>query len=231
MSNPASVTMETNGTISEVGRTANKTSANGNVISIKGPSVFEGGRSLNDLPKSNVFTSSLPTDDKFPSPASSYDASRNELGPRLVKGALFTYIRPEEKQDAQLFGVGGRAMRDIGLKHGEHETEDFEKLVSGNKILWDPGTEKGVYPWAQCYGGWQFGSWAGQLGDGRAISLFESTNPDSKVRYEIQLKGAGKTPYSRFADGKAVVRSSVREYIVSEGKSLYNGSMSIISFN
>ena len=51
----------------------------------------------------------------------------------------------------------------------------------------------------------------------RAISLFESTNPHTKARYEIQLKGAGITPYSRFADGKAVVRSSVREFIVSEG--------------
>ncbi len=51
----------------------------------------------------------------------------------------------------------------------------------------------------------------------RAISLFESTNPVSQVRYEIQLKGAGKTPYSRFADGKAVLRSSIREFVVSEG--------------
>ena len=52
----------------------------------------------------------------------------------------------------------------------------------------------------------------------RAISLFESTNLRTKRRYEIQLKGAGITPYSRFADGKAVIRSSVREYLVSEGR-------------
>lgn len=64
--------------------------------------------------------------------------------------------------------------------------------------------------------GYQFGSWAGQLGDGRAISLFETTNPNSGERYEVQLKGAGKTPYSRFADGRAVVRSSIREFVVSE---------------
>lgn len=51
----------------------------------------------------------------------------------------------------------------------------------------------------------------------RAISLFETTNPNTGIRYELQLKGAGKTPYSRFADGKAVLRSSIREYIVSEG--------------
>lgn len=52
---------------------------------------------------------------------------------------------------------------------------------------------------AQNYGGWQFGTWASQLGDGRAFSLFEATNPSTKKRYEIQLKGGGKTPYSRFA--------------------------------
>ena len=60
------------------------------------------------------------------------------------------------------------------------------------------------------------GSWANQLGDGRAISLFESTNPSTKTRYEVQLKGAGRTPYSRFADGQAVLRSSIREFVVSE---------------
>lgn len=57
---------------------------------------------------------------------------------------------------------------------------------------------------------------AGQLGDGRAISLFETTNPNTGKRYELQLKGAGMTPYSRFADGKAVLRSSIREFVVSE---------------
>lgn len=56
----------------------------------------------------------------------------------------------------------------------------------------------------------------------RAISLFEARNPETKVRYEIQLKGAGKTPYSRFADGKAVLRSSIREFIVSEGTTVYH---------
>ena len=134
----------------------------------------------------------------------------------MVKGALFTYVRPEEKDEPQLMGVSERAMRDIGLQVGEEETDDFKNLVAGNKIMWNPESREGIYPWAQCYGGWQFGSWAGQLGDGRAISLFESTNPESKTRYEVQLKGAGKTPYSRFADGKAVVRSSVREFVVSE---------------
>lgn len=70
-------------------------------------------------------------------------------------------------------------------------------------------------PYAQCYGGHQFGMWAGQLGDGRAITLGELLNSKSE-RWELQLKGAGKTPYSRFADGLAVLRSSIREFLCSE---------------
>ena len=134
----------------------------------------------------------------------------------MVKGALYTYVRPEETESPELLGVSTTAMRDIGLFKGQENTEEFKDVVAGNKFYWNNEAEEGVYPWAQCYGGWQFGSWAGQLGDGRAISLFESTNPSTKTRYEIQLKGAGKTPYSRFADGKAVLRSSIREFLVSE---------------
>ena len=174
------------------------------------------GVSLQDLPKSNVFTSQLPPDLEFKTPSASHNAPREDLGPRMVKGALYTYVRPEETSEPELLGTSPAAMRDIGLNLGEEGTADFKNLVAGNKTYWDPSTEKGIYPWAQCYGGYQFGSWAGQLGDGRAISLFESTNPNTQTRYEIQLKGAGRTPYSRFADGKAVLRSSIREFIVSE---------------
>jgi len=174
------------------------------------------GVSLQDLPKSNTFTGNLPPDPDFETPADSHRAPRGDLGPRMVKGALFTYVRPEETENPELLGVSRTAMEDIGLKNGEQNTEEFKDTVAGNRLFWDSESGKGIYPWAQCYGGWQFGSWAGQLGDGRAISLFESTNPSTKTRYEIQLKGAGKTPYSRFADGKAVLRSSIREYVVSE---------------
>ncbi|KAL9110957.1 MAG: hypothetical protein Q9227_004572 [Pyrenula ochraceoflavens] len=174
-----------------------------------------GGVSLADLPKSNILTSNLPPDPAFPTPAESHNAPRPKLGPRMVRDALYTFVRPEPAQEPELLSVSPRAMQDIGLKEGEQDTEDFKNLVSGNKMFWDE-KEGGIYPWAQCYGGWQFGSWAGQLGDGRAISLFESTNPSSGTRYELQLKGAGRTPYSRFADGKAVLRSSLREYIISE---------------
>jgi uncharacterized protein YdiU (UPF0061 family) len=173
--------------------------------------------SFSDIPKTHVFTAKLPPDAAFVTPLDSHKAPRESLGPRLVKGALFTYVRPEPAKGPELLAVSPAALRDIGLGEDAGKTEEFKEVVSGNKILgWDEGTGEGVYPWAQCYGGFQFGSWAGQLGDGRAISLFEATNPVTNVRYEIQLKGAGKTPYSRFADGKAVLRSSIREFIVSE---------------
>lgn len=182
------------------------------------------GVSLKDLPKSNNFTSKLPADSLYPTPSDSHNAPREKLGPRQVRGALYTYVRPEPSKTPELLGVSARAMKDIGLKEREEETEDFKDVVSGNKLIsWDASSpDSGVYPWAQCYGGWQFGSWASQLGDGRAISLFESTNPDTKVRFEVQLKGAGRTPYSRFADGKAVLRSSIREFVVSEALNALN---------
>lgn len=82
--------------------------------------------------------------------------------------------------------------------------------LSGNIPL------EGFDSYAQCYGGHQFGHWAGQLGDGRAITLTELIHPQSGERWELQLKGAGKTPYSRRADGRAVLRSSLREFVGSE---------------
>ncbi|MCJ1429936.1 hypothetical protein MMC29_007851, partial [Sticta canariensis] len=174
------------------------------------------GSALKDLPKSNNFTISLPPDPEFKTPSDSDNALREDLGPRLVKGALYTYVRPEKTENSELLGISQNGMRDVGLKEGEEKTQDFKQLMAGNRTFWDEGTKTGIYPWAQCYGGWQFGSWAGQLGDGRAISLFETTNPSTQTRYELQLKGAGKTPYSRFGDGKAVLRSSIREFVVSE---------------
>ncbi|RMZ87877.1 hypothetical protein DV736_g4897, partial [Chaetothyriales sp. CBS 134916] len=169
------------------------------------------------LPKSNVFTSSLPADAKYLKPELSHNAPRKELGPRNVHKALYTYVRPEPNEDPELLAVSATALHDLGLSEDAAQTEEFRSVVAGNKFYWDAERgEEGVYPWAQCYGGFQFGSWAGQLGDGRAISLFEVTNPATQKRYEVQLKGAGRTPYSRFADGKAVLRSSIREFVVSE---------------
>ncbi|KZN84785.1 UPF0061 protein [Penicillium chrysogenum] len=168
------------------------------------------GTSLAELPKSNVFTSKLPPDPAFDTPESSHKAPRETLGPRMVKGALFTYVRPEQTDEPELLGVSSKAMKDLGLKPGEEQTSRFKALVAGNEIWWNE--EQGGLTICS-------GSWAGQLGDGRAISLFECTNPQTDTRYELQLKGAGRTPYSRFADGKAVLRSSIREYVVSEALS------------
>ncbi|KAI5790515.1 hypothetical protein FPQ18DRAFT_277470 [Pyronema domesticum] len=174
------------------------------------------GVSLRDLPKSCVFTKSLPCDKLFPTPKDSAKSGSEKLGPRQVKEALYTYVRPTPATaNPELLAVSPAAFRDLGLKLEEAETKEFVDLVAGNGSYEDVD-ENGVYPWAQCYGGWQFGQFAGQLGDGRAISLFEGTNPQTGKRYEVQLKGAGKTPYSRFADGRAVLRSSIREFLVSE---------------
>ena len=81
----------------------------------------------------------------------------------------------------------------LGLSQG-----DADVFAGGRLIKW-------MVPYAQRYGGHQFGNWAGQLGDGRAITLGELKA--SRGTFELQLKGAGHTPYSRFADGKAVLRS------------------------
>ena len=111
------------------------------------------GVPLQELPKSNVFTSTLPPDPQYPSPSSSHRAPREDLGPRMVKGALYTYVRPETSESPELLGISRTAMEDIGLKDQEEETQDFKQLVSGNKIYWDEKTNEGIYPWAQCYGG------------------------------------------------------------------------------
>ncbi|KAI0394958.1 hypothetical protein F5Y17DRAFT_227111 [Xylariaceae sp. FL0594] len=176
-----------------------------------------GRASINDIPKTWNFTSKLPADKLYPTPADSHKTPRDEIGPRMVRDAIFTWVRPQPVREPELLAVSPAAMRDLGIKEGDEKSPDFVATVVGNKIQgWDEEKGEGGYPWAQCYGGFQFGSWAGQLGDGRAISLFETKNPETGVRYELQLKGAGMTPYSRFADGKAVLRSSIREFIVSE---------------
>ncbi|MEZ4359134.1 MAG: YdiU family protein [Kofleriaceae bacterium] len=83
------------------------------------------------------------------------------------------------------------------------------EIFSGNRPL------PGMKPYAAAYGGHQFGTWAGQLGDGRAITLGEVVGAKD-ARWELQLKGAGPTPYSRRSDGRAVLRSSIREFLCSE---------------
>lgn len=111
------------------------------------------GVAIKDLPKSNIFTKSLPPDPEFPTPADSHKASRRKLGPRMVSGALYTYVRPEKPENAELLSVSHRAMRDLGLLEGEEQTQEFKELMAGNRIEWREETGAGIYPWAQCYGG------------------------------------------------------------------------------
>jgi serine/tyrosine/threonine adenylyltransferase len=97
----------------------------------------------------------------------------------------------------------------LGLSTEDMQSEAWLAALSGNRLL------PGMHSYATRYGGHQFGQWAGQLGDGRAMSLGESVNARGE-RWELQLKGAGATPYSRRADGRAVLRSSLREFLCSE---------------
>ncbi|KAF8071998.1 hypothetical protein FPV67DRAFT_1412381 [Lyophyllum atratum] len=98
--------------------------------------------------------------------------------------------------------------------------QELIDILSGHSTLMTPlsANEKNSFaPWSLRYSGHQFGSWAGQLGDGRAISILVTPHPsDPDTTYELQLKGAGRTPFSRTADGLAVLRSSIREYLASE---------------
>jgi serine/tyrosine/threonine adenylyltransferase len=116
---------------------------------------------------------------------------------------------------ARLVAFSDDAAALIGLSPAEAARPELTALVSGNALL------GGMEPVAALYGGHQFGVWAGQLGDGRAILLGEVRNPSTSSGqagepWELQLKGAGQTAYSRFADGRAVVRSTVREFLCSE---------------
>ncbi|WP_296377968.1 YdiU family protein [Winogradskyella sp.] len=127
---------------------------------------------------------------------------------RQVNEACFSYVTPKKTTNPKLIHVATDFSKDLGFTNEDLKSKDFINIVTGNKVL-----EK-TNPYAMCYGGHQFGRWAGQLGDGRAINLFD-VNHNNK-QWTIQLKGAGETPYSRSGDGLAVLRSSIREYLCSE---------------
>jgi uncharacterized protein YdiU (UPF0061 family) len=99
---------------------------------------------------------------------------------------------------------------ELGIDPTELARPEMLQLMSGNFLT------ANIKPIALVYSGHQFGVWAGQLGDGRAMTIGELSTGDSQSLWDIQLKGAGPTPYSRFADGRAVLRSSIREYLCSE---------------
>ncbi|KAJ2762927.1 hypothetical protein H4S06_000377 [Coemansia sp. BCRC 34490] len=128
------------------------------------------------------------------------------------EGVLWSYAQPATHKNPRLVGVSRAGARLIGLSADTlwGDREAAAAVLSGNEPLF-----RGMpRPWAQCYGGHQFGAWAGQLGDGRAINLGEAVSNGRS--WEVQLKGAGRTQYSRFGDGLAVRRSSIREYLAAE---------------
>jgi serine/tyrosine/threonine adenylyltransferase len=127
---------------------------------------------------------------------------------RQVHGACYSRVLPTKVHAPYLLAHSREVAELLGLSEQVSNAE-FAEVFSGNQLLPE------MAPLAACYGGYQFGNWAGQLGDGRAISLGEVIAKDGS-RQELQLKGAGPTPYSRQGDGRAVVRSSVREFLCSE---------------
>jgi uncharacterized protein YdiU (UPF0061 family) len=125
-------------------------------------------------------------------------------------GERFFELRtPSGLEGARLVAASRDAAALIDLRESELTRDEFIRIAGGTAIL------RGMQPLSALYGGHQFGVWAGQLGDGRAITLGEITNTRGEP-WEIQLKGAGQTAYSRFADGRAVLRSTIREFLCSE---------------
>ena len=127
---------------------------------------------------------------------------------RQVHQACYSFVRPRVPTAPKLIHAAEASAELIGLQEEDLRSQDFLDVFSGAKVL------DGSAPYAMCYGGHQFGHWAGQLGDGRAINLAEIVHQNQ--RWALQLKGAGATPYSRTADGLAVLRSSIREHLCSE---------------
>ncbi len=128
---------------------------------------------------------------------------------RQVFGAHYSRVQPTPVAAPRLIAASDGCAALLGLSPAATALPSFTAAMAGNALA--PGMD----PHAACYGGHQFGHWAGQLGDGRAITLGDVCGPTGQ-RFELQLKGAGPTPYSRTADGRAVLRSSLREFVCSE---------------
>jgi uncharacterized protein YdiU (UPF0061 family) len=152
---------------------------------------------MRDLVFDNAFVRELPGD---PEPRS---------WPRQVRGAAFSRVIPTPVAAPRLIACSREVAARLGISDEEMRSPLAAQLFGGNTVA------AGMAPYAANYGGHQFGHWAGQLGDGRAITLGETVT-DAGERWELQLKGAGPTPYSRGADGRAVLRSSIREFLCSE---------------
>ncbi len=152
---------------------------------------------LGDLQFDNRFIRELPAD---PLPGNNR---------RQVTGACYSLVSPTRVTKPVLVSWSPEVAGLLDLSEEACLSREFVEVFAGNGLV------PGMQPFAMCYGGHQFGNWAGQLGDGRAINLGEIVNRRGE-RWVLQLKGAGPTPYSRTADGLAVLRSSVREFLCSE---------------
>ncbi|MGO4330008.1 YdiU family protein [Cupriavidus sp. 2TAF22] len=148
-------------------------------------------------------TSAAPADAAVPQVPFTTATGFAELGPRF-----FTRLAPTPLPSPYLVSVSPSSAALLGWDAHAATQRNFIETFAGNQVPdW-------ADPLASVYSGHQFGVWAGQLGDGRAIRLAEARTATGPM--EIQLKGAGMTPYSRMADGRAVLRSSIREYLCSE---------------
>ncbi|NLX19744.1 MAG: YdiU family protein [Desulfobulbus sp.] len=154
-------------------------------------------QSLAELRFTNRFSAQLPAD------------PRNDNTRRQVYRACYSRVVPVTATEPELVACSREAAGLLDLSGEECTSGLFTRVFSGNELLPDMDT------YAMCYGGHQFGNWAGQLGDGRVINLGEIINSRNEY-WTLQLKGAGPTPYSRHADGLAVLRSSLREFLCSE---------------
>lgn len=152
---------------------------------------------LDTLEFINRFTSELPADPDT--------ANRR----RQVHGAAYSRVRPTAVRQPRTLAWSPEVAALLGIDEQTCRSQEFAEVFSGNNV------PNGADPHAMSYGGHQFGNWAGQLGDGRAIALGE-VRDCLGGHQTLQLKGAGPTPYSRTADGLAVLRSSIREFLCSE---------------
>lgn len=128
--------------------------------------------------------------------------------PRQTPGVCWSHCTPTAVASPEIRAYFSEVADDLGIDAADMQTPEMAQWLGGNQTL------QGATPYSACYGGHQFGHWAGQLGDGRAITIAEIVN--NNQRFDLQLKGAGLTPYSRTADGRAVLRSSIREFLCSE---------------
>jgi uncharacterized protein YdiU (UPF0061 family) len=121
-----------------------------------------------------------------------------------LNSIFYDFTTPAPLNDAYLMSFNPKAAALIKLDEEEAQSQDFIDFINGKNLL------EGSKPFSMCYAGHQFGHFVPQLGDGRAINLGETEG------WNLQLKGAGPTAYSRRGDGRAVLRSSIREYLMSE---------------